>query len=275
MVYARQVYIVLLIVVAVATGDRSVRRKRLLISIDLEESTVGRQRGLKDDHDASDEKYGALKKGSRKHEDPPKKGGKEKETPLGEGFEIIEMSMSFSYSPIPPPVASPSVSPTTNAKPTVVETLAPVLNESPTPAQDCLTGTDRGAYLIDTLSSITDPALLLDPLSSQGKAYDWMKNVDTALDVCTYPTLNQRYAMATLYFSTNGDGWTKSADWLTDVSECSWELAICNADGVLTGLFMSKSVSVHSQFRIDFLTLLQRRTTSPVRLHLSSPCYRA
>ena len=128
---------------------------------------------------------------------------------------------------------------------------------------------------MDTLSSITDPALLLDPLSPQGKAYDWMKNVDTALDVCTYPTLNQRYAMATLYFSTNGDGWTKSADWLTDVSECSWELAICNADGVLTGLFMSKSIFVHTQFRIDFLTLLQRRTTSQVRLHLSSPCYRA
>ena len=247
MVFVRQLCIVLLIVVAVAKGDRAVRRKRLLISIDLEESAVGVRRGLKDDHDASDKKHGDRKKGNRNKQDPANYDGVgEKGTPLGGVFEIIEMSMSsmsFTYSPIPQPIASPSVSPAANTTPTVVETLAPVLNESPTPAQDCLAGSDRGTYLMDTLSAITDPALLLDPLSPQGMAYDWMKNNDTALDVCTYSTLNQRYAMATFYLSTKGDGWTKSADWVTDVSECNWELAVCNADGVLTGLYMSKSIT--------------------------------
>lgn len=97
--------------------------------------------------------------------------------------------------------------------------------------------------MLDTLSAITDPALLLDPLSPQGMAYDWMTNIDTAVDVCTYSTLNQRYAMATFYFSTTGAGWTKSAGWLTNVSECYWELATCNVDDVLTGLYMSKSIS--------------------------------
>ena len=248
MEFVFQLSIVLLIVVTVATGDRAVRRKRLLISIDLEESAVGVRRSLKDDHDASDKKHGDRKKGKKEI------GGGEQGTPLSGDFGIIEMSMSsmsFSYSPIPPPIASPSVSPTTNAMPTVVETLAPVANESPAPATDCLAGSDRGAYLIGTLSAITAPAQLLDPLSPQGMAYDWMSNLDTALDVCTYSTLDQRYAMATLYFSTKGDGWTKSAGWLTDVSECSWELAICNVDGLLTGLNMSKSINCAS-------TVLQR-----------------
>ena len=187
------------------------RRKRLLISIDLEETVIDILRDLKENED----------------------------TQILEFRDMIEMSMSFTYSPIPPMI--PSVSPTANAKPIAVETAAPLAIEIPTPAPDCLTGTDRGAYLLDTLSAITDQTLLLDPLSPQGQAYAWMTTIDTAVDVCSYSTLNQRYAMSTFYFSTGGDAWTASSGWLTDVGECSWELVICNDDGVLTGLTMSKS----------------------------------
>ena len=39
--------------------------------------------------------------------------------------------------------------------------------------------------------------------------------------------LTQRYALATLYYATNGDEWDFNTDWLSDTRECSWFALDC------------------------------------------------
>jgi hypothetical protein len=56
--------------------------------------------------------------------------------------------------------------------------------------------------------------------SPQAKALAWIMND------ARYPLyrLNQRYALAALYYSTNGDSWVENFNWLSKDNECEWYL---------------------------------------------------
>lgn len=106
---------------------------------------------------------------------------------------------------------------------------------APTPDQgDCLQGTTRDAYLLEQLSQITSESLLTNPSTPQGQAYTFMVNDPLQPNVCSYPTLNQRYALATFYFSTNGASWVNDSGWLSAVGECNWSGVTCDGSGFVT-----------------------------------------
>jgi hypothetical protein len=101
---------------------------------------------------------------------------------------------------------------------------------APTPATNgtCLLNETRTEYLRNRYSQISDPALLSDPTTPQGQAFVFMTETDPLFpDVCTYPTLDQRYGMATLYYSTQGDTWNDKTNWLGDTIECEWYGVVC------------------------------------------------
>lgn len=300
-----QFCVIAVIFIAVATADHGVRRKRQLITIDLEDNVANILRDLKDDKKRSSGKKSSGKKGTSddggKHKGYGKKGkaspegddddgkypdmsmsfpfyptddkskGKGKGNPKGDET-YLDMSMSFTFSPNTAPYSVPTSTPTANTAPvpeptptpntapvpeptyTPTPNTAPVPEPTPAPGAvtktpsgvDCLAGVDKSAYLLETLSSITDTALLLDPLTPQGKAFAWMVEDDTDIDVCTYTTLDQRYAMATFYFATSGPGWALNTGWLTSENECLWVLATCDSNNKLTVLDMCKLSTVVS-----------------------------
>ena len=130
---------------------------------------------------------------------------------------------------------------------------------------DCsdLTEDERADAIRKQLSEITDIAVLDNDMTAQGKAYDWITYFDNAR-LCPGGSdkhlLNQRYILATLYFSTSGDDWFAcfmsdpncastsisvsdfnpsiggamgASSWLSGASagsECSWHGIRCNDD---------------------------------------------
>ena len=67
--------------------------------------------------------------------------------------------------------------------------------------------------------SFDDGASLLDASSPQSAAARWLAN-NTNLENYSDAQKIQRYALATLYYSTNGDNWEDKQNWTTDGDEC-------------------------------------------------------
>lgn len=137
--------------------------------------------------------------------------------------------------PANPPARAPSQSPVTAPTasgppvPGGVPTSPPAGSGGPTLGPDsCLNGRTRDEYLLDQLSLITNQTLLLDTATPQGQAYAFMTEGDAlAPNVCVYPTLDQRYGLATLYYATNGADWTAQQGWLDGIPECEWGGIAC------------------------------------------------
>ncbi len=77
--------------------------------------------------------------------------------------------------------------------------------------------------LIDLLSFISsDGGVALQTNSTpQNNALNWLAG-NAILDSYSNETKIQRYVLATLYYSTNGDGWKKKTGWLDNGDECDW-----------------------------------------------------
>lgn len=168
------------------------------------------------------------------------------------------MSMSLSKSddnagkhPTRPPVSEPTPAPIPVLEPTPspISTPMPSANPSskpqPTPSQeDCSEETSRSEYIFNRLRSITQPEILMDPTTSQGKAYEYLANEDPGItDHCSYSTLEQRYGLTTFFFATSGNNWIDRSGWLGDEQECSWYGIDCDdidAPGHLTRLLLRK-----------------------------------
>ncbi|CAB9516494.1 LRR receptor-like serine threonine-protein kinase [Seminavis robusta] len=89
-----------------------------------------------------------------------------------------------------------------------------------------------------------------NPRSPQTKAYQWLSsNINKSNNTQHLPLwrLKQRFALATLYYSTRGDYWVKHQGWLDwDSNECNWEQlrwsdsqdreVACNDNGQLLSL---------------------------------------
>jgi hypothetical protein len=73
------------------------------------------------------------------------------------------------------------------------------------------------------LSSVSSDGgeALSTPSTPQNKALEWLAS-NSDLGTYTSETIIQRYALATLYFSTNGDSWYYKALWLSNDNECNW-----------------------------------------------------
>ena len=96
------------------------------------------------------------------------------------------------------------------------------------------------AAIVEGLN-VTDPDALLDRNSPQYLAALWLVDDDlywrsNSLEMDN-PKMIQRYALATFYFATNGDNWSRcgrnspscgDVEWLSDADECDWLNVGCN-----------------------------------------------
>lgn len=105
-------------------------------------------------------------------------------------------------------------------------------------------------------SGITLSSILGNSSSPQNEALRWMSNDGLStkyLDERNAPALLQRYSMATLYFSTRGDGWNQCGRvnvqshcldgsqslWLSSDTECNWAGVSCT-DQIITVISIGK-----------------------------------
>ncbi|KAG7371742.1 RHS repeat-associated core domain containing protein [Nitzschia inconspicua] len=154
------------------------------------------------------------------------------------------------------PTKAPTLIPTT-----VSETDEPsndrIISTSPSTSptmSNCpgFTPEERLAGILQTLFDIaTNPALLRDLEAPQGKATDWLINRDFDQACPDDEKLVQRWALAVMYYSTNGDEWDRCSAvgsdpcgeenpfrgerrFLSSFDECDWAGITCNSNGCVT-----------------------------------------
>jgi hypothetical protein len=147
------------------------------------------------------------------------------------------------FSPMTPTILSPALepakqpdggqtklpvfTPTANQQPVIPPTRAPSVPTSP-PTLSPISQTPDA--LIQLLSSVAADggASLRDPSSPQYRAMQWIR---TGNNIGIYEDRRflQRYALAALYYSTNGEAWSQTGLWLTAANECDW-LSFSEAD---------------------------------------------
>jgi hypothetical protein len=115
---------------------------------------------------------------------------------------------------------------------------ATTLTERPTAAPSMVSIVDQflaglPAYSLDLAEN--------DPDSVQAKALAWLDSDPQYHDYRHVYRLNQRYALAVLYHSTNGYSWENRTGWLSKDNECEWYIndanfgeAACGTDSRLT-----------------------------------------
>jgi hypothetical protein len=81
--------------------------------------------------------------------------------------------------------------------------------------------------------SSDDGEALRNSSTPQNLAFNWMVMNNTNPKTLSNETIIQRYALATLYYSTNGDIWDESPSWLDNGEECSgWGVTCTETDAV-------------------------------------------
>jgi hypothetical protein len=100
--------------------------------------------------------------------------------------------------------------------------------------------------LISSASSPTSNLTWVDPLSNQSRALEWIVSDQLSTDpILTESRILQRFALATLFFSTSGANWTNSTEWLTSSHECDWYHPqtnyVCDENGLMHTLQMDEN----------------------------------
>jgi len=97
----------------------------------------------------------------------------------------------------------------------------------PDPAQEVLTR-DRVLEII-VGQNVSDPALLDNPTTSQGKALNWLVKEDNFyVSPSNERKVVQRYVLATLHFAANGEGHHYNGrPFLGPGDECDWSRTLC------------------------------------------------
>jgi hypothetical protein len=114
----------------------------------------------------------------------------------------------------------PVFAPPPTQKPVFPPTRAPTMPTSP---PTLLPMSPTSDALIQLLSSVAADggAALRDRSSPQYRAMQWIRTRDNA-GIFEDRIFLQRYALAALYYSTNGEGWIRTGSWLTAANECDW-----------------------------------------------------
>jgi len=154
------------------------------------------------------------------------------------------------------------------AFPSDLPTHSPALSSSPTPASSTSKYPSQSPSLFGSsqptsqwyaaMSSIISPHVLSqdkihDSSTPQGLAFDWIVETDNwtrdvfgetstillNLGSDDHNLIVQRYICSLIYFSSNGDGWTNSSNWLTDINVCKWYGVSCKKQ-IVNDLALSK-----------------------------------
>jgi Leucine-rich repeat (LRR) protein len=104
--------------------------------------------------------------------------------------------------------------------------------------------TNDEIFMIISSIAIKDVSVLKSATTIQGKALIWLQESTARRRQADRNRILQRYALATLYFSTQGDEWIQNNGWLSDDDECSWFFTSrkpCNEEGMLVSLSLSSN----------------------------------
>jgi hypothetical protein len=151
----------------------------------------------------------------------------------------VTSSLAPSPQPSLRPLARPSESPSTAPSSSSNPSSAPSTGPSTTPSS---APTSLQVYLFDLLSAAVPDSvtsILNDFNSPQAAAFEWLQP-NTIRATQSDRIILQRFALATLYYSTSGDQWRRNDGWLTEENECLWYtrslLSPCNKLGEYTDL---------------------------------------
>lgn len=90
------------------------------------------------------------------------------------------------------------------------------------------------------ISDIEDIILWKSPRTAQNMAMSWYTFEDSSGygDLETFSF--ERFALASLYFATNGDQWTSSNNFISEKVECTWEGIFCDKNEVISEIVLRK-----------------------------------
>jgi hypothetical protein len=83
--------------------------------------------------------------------------------------------------------------------------------------------------------SFDNGTALKEQSTPQNEALNWLAN-NTNLNSYSNATKIQRYALATLFYSTNGTSWDKKDEWMSNFDECAWVAVSCDDNGSIDTL---------------------------------------
>lgn len=170
------------------------------------------------------------------------------------------------------PSLAPSSAPSLSQQPSISPTIA-----------DCgISSEQREEQILEILYNHSIRELVDDVNTPQGSATDWLLN-DDGLRLCpNEEKILQRWVLAVIYFSTNGDAWFRCSGnqaaqdlcgfeepfpgrqrFLSAVNECEWAGISC-IDGCVTEIEFGKFIPVHCPRApwISLTRLRQRKTIS-------------
>jgi len=180
------------------------------------------------------------------------------------------------HHPTSEPIAEPTVEPSNS--PSVVQVPDLETTASPTlvPTSFCNMNDSARAILIKTnLIPISGVNALNHRESRQYEAFTWLSQQDNAILCPGDESLNQRYTLALLYFSTNGNDWpfcgaiesespcrdengNDLVRFLSEVSECEWYGITCDINNLVVGISIGKCTSKHRSIVAEFFDKLLR-----------------
>ena len=89
--------------------------------------------------------------------------------------------------------------------------------------------------------------------TTKNEAFRWLTEKDEGCSIGDHGKILQRYILASFYFATSGDGWSRcnrndekcqNKSFLSSKSECEWFGVKCNQDGFVTNIYVGKIISV-------------------------------
>lgn len=98
---------------------------------------------------------------------------------------------------------------------------APTLMPSASPSMSPTTADFTGLVAFLANASLDDGAALQVSTSPQYRAAQWLFNNENLSEYAESQRI-QRYALAVVYYSTNGQNWLQKTDWMSDEPECDW-----------------------------------------------------
>jgi len=139
-----------------------------------------------------------------------------------------------------PPSLISTGKPTLTNNPTIYPTLIPT--GQPTICSG-LTPSSRENEIVAIVTELTDSDTFEDETSPQSIALDWILNIDGA-QLCPDDknTIKQRYTLAVVYYSTDGDNWNicsqnsqcpNGNSYLSAEDVCTWYRTTCDNNGLV------------------------------------------